>query len=254
MMRKIFFILVVFASPLRAQIKIVPFIGLNSTKMTEAYSGYAKGGNYGIFGVELEKQFKLNKYSPVSFSFVSGVSYLSNGFEQNYSSTISIGSGSYTYKSTNLQMKYWQLPVLARINWSLFALVENWQLFFGAGVSINYLSYAHLAENASDVPLGSFAVNPGLYPPPLLATYSDNREVTSLGVKTPLFSRLEIGMKFKHVQVTYRISTSLQDMYFKGIENTWKVPALDSYYINAHNSRGITKEKYLEIVFGWRFP
>jgi hypothetical protein len=253
-MKSIVFILTLFSLSLKAQVSVTPFVGLNSTKMSEAYSGFAKGGNVGFFGVEVEKQFRVKNYSPLSFSLVSGLSYLSNGFEQTYSSTISIGSGIYNYRSTDLRMRYLQVPLMARINWTPFPLVENWQLFLGAGISVNQLMYAHLAERASEVPFSPFVSNPALYPPPLLSSYSDSREVTSLGVRTPLFDRFELGMKFKHLQVTFRISASLQDMYLKGLENTWKVPALDSYYINAHNSRGITKEKYSEIIFGWRFP
>jgi hypothetical protein len=130
-------------------------------------------------------------------------------------------------------------------------LVENWRVFFGAGVSINQTNYAHISEQASEVSL-TFNSS-GLLPPPVLKNYQDSQDVTSIAVKNPLFQRIEFGMRFKHIQVTYRISVSRQDMYFKGIENSWQVPAADSFYINAHNSRGITKEKYTEIVLGWRF-
>ncbi len=252
---KFFFIVILFPLPLMAQFSFTPFAGLNSTKMSESYSGYAKGGNYGIIGVEIEKQFKLKPYSPFSFSLISGVSYLANGFERTSSFTLSFGSGTYSYEVTNLQMRYWQVPLIARINFRPFALVEDWRLFFGAGISFNQLSYAHLAEQVSEVKISSssFLSYPGLYPPPPLNFYQDSRDVTSFGVKNPLFQRIEFGMKFKHVQVTWRISVSLQDMYFKGIEKNWQVPATNSFYIGAHNSRGITNEKYSEIVFGWRF-
>jgi hypothetical protein len=60
-------------------------------------------------------------------------------------------------------------------------------------------------------------------------------------------------MKFKHLQVSWRLSLSTQDMYFKGLENNWQVPANYSFYIDAHKARGITKEKYSEVVVGWRF-
>jgi hypothetical protein len=130
-------------------------------------------------------------------------------------------------------------------------LVEDWRLFFGAGVSFNTLTYAHLAEQSTKV---AFTFDRPLAPPPVTTYSADSRDVTSLAVKNPLFSRVEIGMKFKHLQVLYRLSVSLQDMYLTGLEQTWKVPASESIYINAHHSRGITKEKYSEIVVGWRFP
>jgi hypothetical protein len=250
-MKKIFLILILCPLSLRAQFRVIPFIGLNTTKMTESYSGYANGGNYGIFGIEIEKQFNLKQYSPVSFSLVSGLSYLPNGFNRTSIFEISIGSGSYSYQKTNIDLQYIQIPAMARINWRPSVLVENWSVFFGAGISFNQTNYAHIAEQASEVSLT--LNNSGLLPPPTLKNYQDSRDVTSIAVKNPLFQRFDFGMRFKHIQVTYRISVSMQDMYFKGIENTWQVPAADSFYISAHNSRGITKEKYSEIVFGWRF-
>jgi len=250
-MKRYFFILVLCPFLLKAQFSITPFAGLNTTKMSEEYSGYANGGNYGIAGVEIEKQFNLNRYFPLNFSLVTGLSYLSNGFNRTSIFAISIGSGSYSYEATNLEMRYLQVPLIARVNWRPFALVEDWSLFFGAGVSINRLNYAHISEQATEV---SLTLNKsGLLPPPTLTTYQDSRDVTSIAVKNPIFQRIEFGMKFKHVQVTYRISVSMQDMYFKGIEKTWQVPSGDSFYIKAHNSRGITTEKYTEIVLGWRF-
>ncbi len=250
-MKKYFFILILCPLPLIAQFSITPFVGLNTTKMSEAYSGYANGGNYGIMGIEIERQFNLKQYSPISLSLVSGLSYLPNGFNRTSIFAISLGSGSYSYEKTNIEMQYLQVPLLARVNWRPFALVENWSVFFGAGVSFNQTNYAHISEQASEV---SFTFsNSGLLPPPTLKNYLDSRDVTFMAVKNPLFQRIEFGMKFKHVQITYRISVSRQDMYFKGIENTWQVPSANSFYINAHNSRGITNEKYTEIVLGWRF-
>jgi hypothetical protein len=73
-MKKYFFIVLLFPLQLKAQFSVTPFLGLNTTKMTESYSGYANGGNYGILGVEIEKQFNLKQYSPLSFSVVSGLS------------------------------------------------------------------------------------------------------------------------------------------------------------------------------------
>lgn len=251
-MRRTFLIILLLGpGTLMAQVSVTPFVGLNTTKMTESYSGYANGGNYGMVGVEIEKRFQLKQYSPVSLSLLSGLSYLPNGFSRTSISTVSVGSGSYNYQKTDIDLQYWQVPVVARIYWRPFALVENWNVFFGAGVSINQTNYAHIAEQASDVSIAFN--NSGLLPPPSLNNYQDSRDVTSLAVKHPLFQRIEFGMKFKHIQVAYRISVSLQDMYFKGIEDTWQVPAANSFYISAHNSRGITKEKYTEIVVGWRF-
>ena len=230
--------------PLMAQFNIAVIAGLNSTKLSESYSGYAKGGNYGIFGVEVEKNFKFNRYSPIGISLLSGVSYLNNGFNQENSFSV---FDAYFYKKTNIETTYWQVPLMIRINWRPFALVEDWRLYFGAGVSYNTLTHASIAEQASNVSITL------LYYPPPSASYQDSRDVTNIAVKHPLFERFEIGMKFKHLQVSWRLSLSMQDMYFKGLEKNWQVPVSYSFYLDAHNSRGITKEKYSEIVFGWRF-
>jgi hypothetical protein len=204
-----------------------------------------------VLGLEIEKQFNLGKYSPVSFSIVTGASYLPNGFSKTLISSISIGTGYYGYQKTSIDLQYIQIPAMARVNWRPFALVETWSVFFGAGVSFNHTNYAYISEQASEVSLT--LNNSGLLPPPSLTNYQDSRDVTSIAVKNPLFSRFDFGMRFKHLQVIYRVSVSLQDMYFKGIEKTWQVPVDYSFYISSHNTRGITKEKYSEIVFGWRF-
>ncbi len=54
----------------------------------------------------------------------------------------------------------------------------------------------------------------GLFPPPLVSQAQDSRDVTSYANKSSTFGRFEFGMRFKHFQVTYRYSLSMQDMYF----------------------------------------
>ena len=244
-MRKLIFIVMIAPASLTAQVSLTPFVGLNSTKLTESYSGYAKGGNYGIFGVEVEGRIKPKPYSSFYLSLVSGLSYLPNGFS--YSSSFPLGSTGYSARSTSIQTRYWQVPLLVRLNWKPFPLVEDWRIFLGAGISYNTLTYAHIAEQSTYVTLSFF------YYPPTGAYYQDSRDITNLAVKNSLFERFELGMKFRRVQVTWRLSFSTQDMYFKGLEKDWQVPESNSFYLNSHNSRGITKEKYSEIVFGWRF-
>src|SRR5258708_6447502 len=183
-MRKCFFILMIAPWPLMAQLKIAAIAGLNSTKLSESYSGYAKGGNYGIFGVEIEKNFNLREYSPISISLLSGVSYLRNGFNQENSFSV---FNAYFYKKTNIETTYWQVPLMIRINWRPFALVEDWRMFFGAGISYNTLTHASIAEQATNV---AIAV---LYYPPPSSSYQDSRDVTNIGVAHPLFERFELG-------------------------------------------------------------
>lgn len=246
-MKRYFSILMLIPFPLMAQINLTPFVGLNSTKYTEAYSKYEKGGNYPIIGVEVEKTFKVTTYSPFNFSLVTGVSYLPNGFERATSFT---ALNSYSYSKTDIQTTYLQVPIVARINLRPFPLVENWRLYFGFGISINNLMKASIAEESIR---SEFSLAYPTFPPPKITSYRNSQDVTEMGVKYAMFSRFELGMKFTHFQVSWRLSVASQDMYFKGYEKTWPGPALDSHYINAHNSRGITKEKYSEIIFGWRF-
>jgi len=243
-MRRLIVILIFFPMPLLAQWNFTPFVGLNSTRLSESY-GYAKGGNFGILGIEVEKTFTFKTYSPLSVSLVSGVSYLPNGFNQETS--FSIFSNSYYYKRTNIETRYWQVPLIVRINWRPSPLIEDWRVFFGAGISYNTLSYAHIEEEAMNVPIVAS------YYPPTAVTYRDSRDVTNIAVAHSIFQRFELGMKFKHLQVSWRLSLSTQDMYFKGLETTWQVPATYSFYIDSHNARGITKEKYSEVAVGWRF-
>ncbi|MBI3481449.1 MAG: outer membrane beta-barrel protein [Bacteroidetes bacterium] len=243
-MRKCFFILMILPLPLIGQLNFTPIAGLNSTRLSESYSGYAKGGNFGVYGVEVEKTFNFTEYSPVSISLLSGVSYLRNGFNQENSFSV---FNAYYYKKTNIETTYWQVPLMVRINWRPFPLVEDWRLFFGAGVSYNSLTHAHIAEQATNVSIVL------LYYPPPSTSYQDSRDVTDIAVKHTLFERFDIGMKFKHLQVSWCLSVSMQDMYFKCLENNWQVPFNYSFYLDAHKSRSITKEKYSEVVFGWRF-
>jgi len=248
-MKKFLFILPLIPLPLLAQISVTPIAGLSSIRMTQAY-GYEKGGNYGIVGAEVELNLKSKGYSPFNISFVSGVSYLSNGFARNFSFSYT-ALNYYDAQSTNLQMKYLQVPLIMRLNFRPFPLVEDWRIFIGAGLSFSNLMQAHMAEQWTRVSTFNNAFS---YLPvtPVVSEAHDDRDVLSYANKNSMFERFEIGMKFKHVQITFRLSASMQDMYFKGIENVWQVPADHSLYLDAHNTEGIIKEKYTEIIFGWR--
>ncbi len=248
-----------FPIQLFAQFTVTPFIGLNSTRMSQSI-GYENGGNYPVFGAEVEYMFKHNKYSMINLSVTSGASYLANGFDQITNSSFNYTDNGttinyYDAKSTQIQMKYWQVPLLLRINVRPFPLLEDWRLFLGFGIVSNNLTQAHLAEQWTHVQktIRDPRFTPSDFPPPTITQAQDSRDVTSYAVKSSIFERFEFGMKFKHVQICYRFTVSTQDMYFKGIEKVWNVPAVYSQYISAHNARGTTNEKYSEIVFGWRF-
>jgi hypothetical protein len=228
-----------------AQIHLMPFVGINSTKLLLG-DEYQNGGNYIFGGVEVQGRLKAKKISAWHVSVVTGASYLSNGYYNNNLFSFP-GVSFYSAKLTDLSTQYVQVPLTIRLNWQPFPLVEEFQVFFGAGVVDNFLLKAHLTEKTTSV---TFSTD--IFAPPLTAHYEDSRDVTDLAAKQSLFSRFEFGFRFKHVQVSYRLSRSLNDMYLTGLENVWKIPASSSAYISGHDTAGSTKAKYSELTIGYR--
>ena len=229
----------------RAQINIVPFAGVNSTKMKTRYF-YENGGTFGIVGFELELRKKPKSHHAAYLTLVTGLSYLKNGFNYSYSFSYTALSY-YTQNVTDMQMEYLQMPLIVRLNWQPFPLVEDWHIFFGAGLSNNLLIKSHLAEQYTYVFISS-----DLLAPPETTHYEDSQDVTEYGKKTNLFQRFEIGIKYKRIQLTWRLSQSITDMYCDGLETFWGVPDENSDYISAQQANGKTKEKYSELVVGFR--
>lgn len=228
-----------------AQINVVPFAGMNSTKMYQSY-GFEKGGAYGIAGVEFELRKKPTAHKALYMTLVTGVSYLSNGYyrSENFAYT---ALSFYTASVTDRKMEYVQVPVILRVNWQPFPLVEDWKVYFGAGLSNNFLMEATLHEQYTSV-----FVNSDLFAPPTTEQYEDTRDVKDLGVKRSLFSRYEFGMIYKRVQLSVRFSASITDLYYKGLETSWAVPAEHSEYLKAKDDKGKITEKYSEVVVGIR--
>ena len=226
------------------QIHVIPFAGVNSTRLQLDSYGYRNGGNFLIAGIEIEGRLKPRKISPVHFSLVSGASYLANGFFENSQFSI---VGTYSAHTIDLTTSYVQLPFVVRLNWQPFPLVEDFHFFMGAGLSYNLLLKAHLAEKTTKV-----SFNSDIYSLSQTTQYQDSQDITKLGVKNSVFSRIELGTRFKRIQVAFRISVSLKDMYYKGLENVWKIPAKESGYISGHTYAGTTHEKYSELVIGYR--
>jgi hypothetical protein len=48
------------------------------------------------------------------------------------------------------------------------------------------------------------------------------------------------------------MTTSMQDMYYAGLENSWGVPQSNSIYLSARDLNGKIREKYVEIILGIR--
>ncbi len=230
---------------LNAQVNITPYAGMNSTKMNDHFLGFEKGGSFAFVGVEVELRLKPRVHRPVYPTLVTGISYLKNGFIN--SDNFSIGQLSYIASITDRKMEYVRIPVVVRLHWQPFPLVEEWTLFVGAGVSNNVLLSAHLREKYTSVLISS-----DLLAPPVTEQYQDSRDVTDLGKKQSLFTQFEVGMAYKKVQVSFRVSKSVTDLYYTGLENSWGLPADESDYLKAYNADGRIAEKYVEITLGYK--
>ena len=227
------------------QIQLVPFAGVNSTSHY-----YESGGNYPMAGLEIEGRLKPTKISRFHISLVTGASYLANGFYTNQLFAYDLGYYKYfKAQNTDLTTRYIQIPFELKFNYQPFPLIEDFTIFFGGGVTLNYLQKATLTEKTTEVK--DFGLNTPITPP-VTVTYEDSRDITSLGVKQSLFTRFEIGMKYNRIHLAFRLSTSLQDMYYSGLQNNWNIPETYSYYINSHNQSGKTTIKSSEFVVGYR--
>lgn len=240
----LFFILVAESS--FGQFSITPTVGINSTKLKLDDSGYTNGGNFLTYGLEAEYGIKPRSHRRVYLSFMTGASYLSNGFYDIYNFSFP-GLSWYQSQTTDLTTTYVQIPLVIKLNWQPMPLIEDWKLFLGLGISTNILLESHLSEKSTRVTDSN-----DLFAPNNTTQYSDSQDVNDLGVKNSLFARLELGMRYKRIMFSYRFSLSMQDMYYTGLENIWKVPATESRYISAHDTQGKIKEKYSEFVLGFR--
>jgi len=229
-----------------AQMHVNAFAGVNSTRLSKGLFGFEKGGNYLFAGFELEGMLKPKKiHSSLRVSILTGATYLSNGYFEN--SLFSFSSIFYTASMTDLTTTYVQVPLMARLNWQPFPLLDDFHFFLGAGVSDNILLKANLKESVTKVFIAT-----DVYAPPQTTHYEDNQEITKLGVQHALFYRIDVGMRYRRWLIVYRLSQSPGDMYFKGLENVWAIPAKESGYISGHQSAGSTKLKYSELVIGFR--
>lgn len=229
-----------------AQLYVNAFAGVNSTRLSKGLFGFEKGGNYLFGGFELEQMLKQKKaHSTLRVSILSGATYLSNGYFEN--SLFSFSSIFYTASMTDLTTTYVEVPLVVRLNWQPFPLLDDFHFFAGAGVSDNILLQAKLKESVTKVFIAT-----DIYAPPQTTHYEDNQEITKLGVQHALFYRIDVGMRYRRLLIVYRLSQSTGDMYFRGLESVWAIPAKESGYISGHQSAGSTKLKYSELVIGFR--
>jgi hypothetical protein len=230
------------------RLSITPFIGINSTKMNMSdatYQKYERGGNFFLMGFETQVLL-TDKSKRFGVSALTGASYLANGYRS--SGGIKFSDLFYSYRSIDLTQKYVQLPIVLKLNWQPLPLIEDFNLFVGAGINFNLLQKAKLTEEAIEY-FDDFDV---MDPPPVTNRYSDQGDITDMGRPVSLFRRWEVGINYKRVQVSWRITTSMQDMYYSGLENNWNVPQGNSIYLSARDMNGKIREKYVEIVLGYR--
>ncbi len=242
-MKKLLVMMMFFSVPAVAQISVTPFAGINSTRVKYFY--WEKGGNYAVYGLEIEARLRPRKNSPFHVSLVTGASYLSNGYFRDTGLTFS--TFVYSSQTSELKTGYFQVPLVLKLNWQPFPLVEDWKLFFGAGISNDFLLSSHLEEKAVDVNSSS-----DLFAPDVTTEYQDSKDTAGFGRKHSLFSRFELGTKYKRIHFAYRFSFSLQDMHYVGLEDDWDVPSGSSNYLIPYELNGKRNERYSEFVLGFR--
>ena len=237
------FIFLSLALSASGQIHMTPFIGLNRTQLINQVGRT----NFLFGGIEMEGRLKPHKIRPIHLSLVTGATYLANGY---YANNMYSFPPYYTSEMTDLSTRYLQIPLVARINWQPFPLLEDFHLFFGVGLSYNILLKATLSEKSTEIE-DQYAMGEPVLPYQTIQ-YSDSQDITNLGVRQSLFYRFEFGVYVRRVQVAVRISAATKDMYYKGLENIWKVPPSSSGYITMHNNFGALLETYFELTMGYR--
>ncbi len=132
-MKKAIFITLFFPSLLMAQVSVTPYVGINSTRMTQSV-GYANGGSYGVAGVDLEFSPKPNPYKMFHLALVTGASYLPNGFSTTSNTQFTYYRDFYDSKSTQIKTTYWQVPVLFKSLYPTVSINGRLEIIFSAPV------------------------------------------------------------------------------------------------------------------------
>lgn len=229
-----------------AQVSLTPYVGMNSTKI---YTGilYQNGGASSVTGFDLEFSRNPRQHKNINLAIATGATYMRNRFY--YSESIAFPAlNIYSHSITDLRTQNVQVPFTLRLYWQPFPLVEEWRVFLGVGTCGNMLIRSTLKEMYTEV-----RHNDDLLAPPIVTSYADARDVAGYGDKNSIFSTIELGVKYQRLQLCYRLSKSLTDLYRTGLEDDWNVPDNKSWYIDAHQDVGKIVEKYSELVVGFRF-
>jgi hypothetical protein len=227
-------------------VSLIPYVGMNSTRMYDGIS-YQNGGAFVLTGFELELARNPRQHRDIYVAVATGASFMNNGFY--YSTNFAYAAVNlYTQRITDLKTQNIQIPLTLRLHWQPFPLVEDWKIFLGLGTCQNMQMKSTMEEKYTEVYL-----NDDVLAPPTVTRYEDSGDLTGYGKKNSLFRRIELGMKYKRLQLCYRLSKSLTDLYHTGLEDDWSVPEDKSWYLRAHHDAGKIIEKYSELVVGFRF-
>lgn len=228
-----------------AQISFTPYVGMNATKI---YTGilYENGGASALVGADLELAGNRGQHRSIYLAIATGATYMRNGFYHAVDFSFP-ALNSYSHKTTDLRTENIQFPFTLRLHWQPFPLVEDWQIFLGAGACYAMLIKSTLQETYTEVNM-----NGDFLAAPIVTSYADGRDVTGYGEKNSIYGRIEFGMRYKRLQLCYRLSKSLTDLYRTGLEKDWNIPDDDSWYINTHQDAGKITEKHSELVVGFR--
>jgi hypothetical protein len=226
-----------------AQVSITPYGGISIKRMKEV-NDLSNGGSSLFGGIEIEAGMNRLE-STVGVTLCTGISYLD--IDYNHTSNLRVGDFYYWHESMSMNSRYFQVPLMLRINWRPSPLLEEWIVFFGAGVNANFLTSAHIAEEATVVTYQTGFPEP----PPTIERYEDDRDISDVSKSMYLFRRIDIGMKMKRFYMAVRISKSLQDMFVQDLEGDWAVPVDQSIYLDGNREYGKISERYTELVFGY---
>jgi hypothetical protein len=197
-------------------------------------------------GIELETYFWRKTLRQSYVSLVSGVYYLQSGYELNDSEEVQ--NIKYPIQSS-MNLNYLSIPLLLRLNIQPNPLYKKWIFFVGAGLTVNRLLQGSINEvhprttEVFDFTRFDFVYNTSLV--------EDSADLTILKNSNYLFSTFELGTSFRRVKVLFRYRASLQDMYFTGIENEWKLKQQESVYLSSYASWGKMLERNVEFLVGF---
>lgn len=185
------------------------------------------------FGAEAEYKIRGQKKGQTYLSLRSGVSYLKAGYQY-----VNVFPDSDLEITSVLEKDYLRIPVIARLYHQPMPLVDHFVVFIGGGVVVNRVTHINLSESY----ISSFE------------NHSDSQDVSAYSKTQYLFSIAELGLAFKRIEVSFRIQSSLENLYMKELEGNWGVPTEFSEYFKRHQTESPieSKEGILELAVSFK--